>query len=277
MTLPEIWPQGLNAPKIIVRFRKALYSLKHTPRLSHDDINSFLLSVGFTQSLADPNLYYRSDGILLYLYVNYISISYPAVATKVVTEVKANLSEKYKIANLSPARKFLGIELHPDGAGDSRRQKSYIIPICRQSGMDNTHDVSKPIDPNVILDLTYDWGQKQLTDITDYQAVMESVMYAALATRPDISYVVASLSRYNSWPFTSNTTAAEGVVQYLNSTADFRLHYNGNGIGIGMGIGIAIEFGNSFEGYGDFDWANDSADRKSQGSPVFLVGPGAIK
>jgi len=33
MTLPEGWPEGLNAPKIIVRLRKALYGLKHAPRL----------------------------------------------------------------------------------------------------------------------------------------------------------------------------------------------------------------------------------------------------
>jgi len=49
MTLPERWPEGLNAPKIIVRLRKALYGLKQAPRLWHDDINAFLLSLGSTQ------------------------------------------------------------------------------------------------------------------------------------------------------------------------------------------------------------------------------------
>jgi len=56
MTLPEGWPEGLNAPKIIVRLRKALYGLKQAPRLWHDDINAFLLSPGFTQSSADPSV-----------------------------------------------------------------------------------------------------------------------------------------------------------------------------------------------------------------------------
>jgi hypothetical protein len=67
MTLPEGWPEGHNAPKIIVRLRKALYGLKQAPRLWHDVINAFLHSLGFTQSLADPNLYLRSDGILILL------------------------------------------------------------------------------------------------------------------------------------------------------------------------------------------------------------------
>jgi len=77
MTLPEGWPEGLNAPKIIVRLRKALYRLKHAPRLWHDNINAFLISLGFTQSVADPNLYFRSDGIRIILIVDDIHQQQP--------------------------------------------------------------------------------------------------------------------------------------------------------------------------------------------------------
>jgi len=38
------------------------------------------------------------------------------------------------------------------------------------------------MDPNIRLDLDEDRGEKELEDITDYQAVMGSLMYAALAT-----------------------------------------------------------------------------------------------
>jgi hypothetical protein len=93
MTLREGWPEGLNAPKIIVRLSKALYSLQQAPRLWHDDINASLLSLGFTQSSADPNLYLRSDGILILLSVDDISMSYPETAAEAVIEVKAKLSE----------------------------------------------------------------------------------------------------------------------------------------------------------------------------------------
>jgi hypothetical protein len=61
-------------------------------------------------------------------------------------------------------------------------------------------------------------------------------------------------------------TAAKRVLQYLKSTADFRLHFTG----------IGIEIGNSLVGYSDSDWANDSADRKSQGGHVFLASNGAV-
>jgi hypothetical protein len=124
------------------------------------------------------------------------------------------------------------------------------------------------MDPNVKLDLAEDRGEKELDqeDITDYQAVVGSLMYATLATRRDISYAVAALSRHNLRPFTSYLTAAMRVLRYLKSTADFRLHFTGNG----------IDIGNSLVECSDSDCANDSGDRKSQGGHLFLANNGAV-
>jgi len=126
--------------------------------------------------------------------------------------------------------------------------------------MKHTPAVSTPMDPNGKLDLVEDRRDKELDNITDYQAVVPSVMHAALATTPDISYTVAALSHYISRPFTRYMSAAKGVLQYVKTTAHFGLHFTGNGIGIGIGIDI----GNSLIRYLDSDWANDSADCRSQ-------------
>jgi len=107
--------------------------------------------------------------------------------------------------------------------------------------MEHTDDVSTPMDPNVKLDLAKDQGEKELDDITDYQEVVGSLMYAALATWPDISFAVTALSHYYSKQFTSHMTAAKRVLKYLKSTTDFRLHFNCNG--------IDIDISNSHGGY----------------------------
>ena len=112
MVLPEGWPhEDTHAPPIILRLRKALYGLKQAQRLWHNDINTFLLSLGFTQSQADPNLYIRTNGIVILLYVDDISMIYARAesASNAAIELKAKLSEKYKITNLGPARQFRGI------------------------------------------------------------------------------------------------------------------------------------------------------------------------
>jgi hypothetical protein len=54
--------------------------------------------------------------------------------------------------------------------------------------MEHTYGVALLIDPNTKLDLAEDRGELKLEDITYYQAVVGSLMYAALATWPDISY-----------------------------------------------------------------------------------------
>jgi len=74
MTPLEGWPEGSNAPKIVVRLRRAHYGLEQAPRLWHNTINAILLSLGFTQSSAKRKLYLRGDGMLILLYVNDISV-----------------------------------------------------------------------------------------------------------------------------------------------------------------------------------------------------------
>jgi len=159
MNWPERWPERLNAPKIILRLRKALYGLNKAPQLWHDDINAFLLSFWFTQCFADPDLYLRSYGILILLYVDDISMSCPETATKAAIKVKAKLLEKYKITNLGPARQFLSIEIHHNGTGINLGQKSYITTNLRPFGMEHTHSVSMPMDPNEELDLAENRGE----------------------------------------------------------------------------------------------------------------------
>jgi len=138
MTLPEGCPEGFNTLKIIVRLKKALYGLKQAPRLWHDDTNAFLPPLRFTMSSANPNLYLHSDWILILLYVDNISISYPEVATKAAIEVQVKLLEIYQITNLGPACKFLGIKMHHDRTGVSLNQKGYInSPQTIQHGADS--------------------------------------------------------------------------------------------------------------------------------------------
>jgi len=268
MTLPERWPEGLNTPAIVVRLKKALYGLKQAPRLWNDDINIFLLSLEFTQSLADPNLYLCSDGILMLLYIHDIPMLYSEDATKAAIEVKARLSEKYKITILCPACQFLGIEIHREengtGTGISLGQMAFINTILKQFNMQNAHGASTPMDPNVKLDLAEDRGENALEDIKGYQAIVGSLMYAAIATWPDISFAVAALCGYNSCPFTSHLTATNRVLQYFKSTTDFRLHFSSTGSN------------DQLTGYMDSDWANDSADRTSQGGHFFLLSNGAV-
>ena len=56
-----------------LKLKKALYGLKQSPRAWYGRIDSFLSSMGFTKSKADPNLYLKVveyEPIMLLLYVD---------------------------------------------------------------------------------------------------------------------------------------------------------------------------------------------------------------
>jgi len=136
-------------------------------------------------------------------------------------------------------------------------QTAFITTILKQFNMQIGYDVSTPMDPNVKLHLAEDQGEKELKEIKGYQEIVGSLIYAALATRLNISFAVNALSRYNSKHYTSHLTAAKSVLQYLKSTANLRLHFRSRS-----------SFNDQLTGYMDIDWANDCDDRKSHGGHV---------
>jgi len=267
MIPPEGCQEGLNAFTIVVRLNKSLYSLK-TLRWQND-INTSWLSLEFTPSQADPTRYLCSDGIPMLLYLNDISMLYTKDATKAAIQFKARLSDRLKFTNLSLACEFLSIEIQFEGNGTGTSiclgQKAFLTTILKWFNMQNAHNVSTPMDPDVKLDLAEDQGEKELNDIKGYQEIAGSLMYTALATCSDISFAVAALCQHNSPPFTSHLTAAQRVLHYLKSTADFELHFS-----------TSTGSNDQLTGYTDSDWANDSADHKSAGDHVFLLSNRAV-
>jgi hypothetical protein len=246
-----------------VKLLKALYGLKQAPRLWHQSINTFLLSLGFRQADADPNLYLRR-GVSIILYVDDILVFYHANDDGAAGSVKAALMQQYKMKDLGPAQQFLGLEIFQNDCPGRKTitlsQEAYIDTILKRFEMTTAYGVQTPLDPNVRLD-----GQQGGVEVdpTEYQAIVGSLMYAALGTRPDIAYAVAALSRYNSRPSTVHLTAAKRVLRYLKTTKTAKLYYSTNGV-------------TELHGYTDADWAGDSADRKSQGGYTFIMGGAAV-
>jgi hypothetical protein len=57
----------------VCKLRKALYGLKHAPRVWYDRIDGFLKSLGFQKSDVDANLYFKVRGnrpVILIMYVD---------------------------------------------------------------------------------------------------------------------------------------------------------------------------------------------------------------
>ena len=65
--------------------------------------------------------------------------------------------------------------------------------------------------------------EKERMNIIPYASIVGSLMYAQTCTRPDISFVVGMLGRYQSNPGIEHWKAAKKVMRYLQGTKDHML------------------------------------------------------
>ena len=241
----------------VVRLKKALYGLKQAPRLWFIEINSYLLSLGFSQSTVEPNLYI-SDSAIILLYVDDMLIFFKEIST--AHEIKQKLQKKYKMTDLGPVKRFLGMTVERTKNGYRLHQETYIDSLLQKNGMTDCYDASTPIETHAKLE-TNSEDTDAPVDQKSYLAIVGSLMYAALGTRPDISYAVGLLSRFNSDPKTRHLTAAKRVLRYLKKTKNLKLEYK--------------QTGEKLQGYVDSDWGSEK-NRKSVGGYIFSLGGAAV-
>jgi hypothetical protein len=112
-------------------------------------------------------------------------LTYPPHAIKEAEEIKTALAATYKITNLGTPRQFLGIEIFRNENGKiSLGQGRFIDSVLKRFHIEKAYNATTPLDDKVKLDLVNETeGQ---FDPREYQAILESLMYIALATKLDI-------------------------------------------------------------------------------------------
>ena len=96
-----------------------------------------------------------------------------------------------------------------------------------------------------------------------YQSVIGSLLYIMLGTQPDISYAIIKMAQFTSNPSLDHMNKAKQILQYLNSSKDLSLVFNGDS---DKGL---IAFTNS-------DWASDKIMHKSQTGYFFQLASASI-
>ena len=134
---------------------------------------------------------------------------------------------QYKMTDLGPAKRFLGLEIGRSGDSITLGQQAYIEAILHRFNMQDANTVSTPVCHKIRLD-AIPANEKQ-ADIALYQSIVGSLMWAALGTRPDIAYAVAALSRYTTNPYMTHMTAAKRVLRYLKGTSEAKIHFPSRG------------------------------------------------
>ncbi|MCO5553957.1 hypothetical protein L7F22_007483 [Adiantum nelumboides] len=99
-------------------------------------------------------------------------------------------------------------------------------------------------------------------DKIPYASAVGSLMYAMIATRPDIAFAVGVVSQYMSNPCKKHWKAVKGILRYLKATKNMCICYGSQEL--------------SVMGYTDLDYAGDLDNIKSTSGYVFTMAGGAV-
>jgi hypothetical protein len=120
---------------------------------------------------------------------------------------------------------LLGIEIIQDTSNRciTIPQKQYIMKILQQFSMEDYHPVSTPQEPGHQLRKSN--PEDKNVDKFYYQQIIRSLMYAMIATRPDIAYAVSFISQFSSDPSETHLKSAKHVLRYSKGTINFSITY----------------------------------------------------
>jgi hypothetical protein len=147
---------------------------------------------------------------------------------------------------------FLGLEVWQS---PERIFMKYAVEILKRFDMLEYKSMNTPMEAK--LKLVVDTSSK-LIDATLYRQIIESLMYLT-NTRPNIFFVMNTLSQFLVEPRHVHLVAAKHVMWYLKGTIDCGLSYDGD-----------HDF--TLSGYTDAGWAGSVSDRKNTSGCCFSLG-----
>ena len=123
--------------------------------------------------------------------------------------IKEALEERFKMTDAGPTSWVLRMQVRIDTLRGtvSIDQSQYICKVLQRFAMADCKPAATPLPEKVTLRAASE-DEVEAARGYPYLQVIGSVMYAMLGTRPDIAYVVSTLSRYSSCPGTQHVNAS---------------------------------------------------------------------
>lgn len=138
-------------------------------------------------------------------------------------------------------------------------QAAYAKKVLSKFEMGDSSCVLTPADSNQVM---YQFEDSELSTYP-YRELIGSLMYLAVATRPDIAHAVGVVSRYLEKPTVVHEKAAKRILRYIKGTINF-------------GISFPSSNNRKLTGFSDADYAGDMDTRRSTSGFVFLYGNSII-
>lgn len=246
---------------VVCLLKGSLYGLKQAGLQWNTEVNNVLTRLGLKRSNSDSCIYFagNSDRLLLVsVYVDDFLIT--SQDLKWIKYIKDQLSTYFDVKDLGKARYCLGLEICQSPGIITIKQSSYIKQIIKKFNMVEANPVVTPLE--VGMKLANEEVKENNPSELPYRELVGALMYAAVATRPDIFYAVSFLAQFNNSYNVRHWKMAKRVIRYLIGTKDIGLEYR--------------KTDDSITGYVDADWGGCPLDRKSYTGYAFMLSGAAI-
>jgi hypothetical protein len=260
-------PSGYPIPEgKILLLKKSIYGLKQASRVWGFALRDALLSLGFVQCKSDTCLYHATTCIC-FISVHVDDFVVATADDVFYAQIFARLSKIFQLKDLGIIEQYIGISVLFTGRESVHLdQSAYIERMAARFGVSDCKKASLPMVPGTKLSTANAPATPEevsTMSTTPYRAIVGSLLYAARGCRPDISFSVSCLSRFNQNPGSPHWLAAKRVLCYL-------LHSARKGVSYVRMPEIKIEM------YSDSDWGADEDTRRSVSAYVCRVSGGPV-
>ena len=127
--------------------------------------------------------------------------------------------------------------------------------------MSDCRSIFTPQEQNIVMMPNED----EPVDKVRYQAVIGSITYAVIATRPDLAQTLGSVYQFALNPSKEHWTAVKRILRYIKGPVNHGILFDGQ-----------KENDVHLQGYVDADWGRNPNERKSQSGYVLFVCGGIV-
>ena len=226
MLQPEGY-EDASHPEFVCQLKKSLYGLKQAAYLWNQLLADKLKSMGYVQLKSDSSCFLKRDSagtsVILAVYVDDILMI--ARNSDLIATTKGELKKFFKVKDLGPCKWILGIAVERNQAAKTLtlHQQKYIMDMAVRFGIPETAERKTP---HAGGDATPATGEL-MKDPRDYRSLVGSLLYAAVATRPDVTECVSRLCRKIQAPTVADWKRAVNCLTYLVGTAALGIQYSG--------------------------------------------------
>lgn len=239
-----------NPRETLFRIDKSMYGLRTAAKDWYRTLKQKLEEIGFKVSKHDPCVFIHCNSkIIISIYVDDFIFIGPN--EKMINDIIHDLENEFTLKNLGTIKKFLGIDIKYEQSLKkiSLSQAEYVKESLVFFGLDQCNTVKSPMETGLkIVVQSEDINQELLHQ---YRAMIGRLLYISNCTRPDITYAVNYLSRYQTQPTSQLMTYVKRIFRYLKGTLNLELTYE------------VVPNAPIVEIYSDSDYAGDITDRKS--------------